>query len=289
MLAPPRQGTCGGEGASALHLEVRRQARTVQPRRPPARCRPEPRHRHEAVSRDAFEAARDDYPRYHGRPRDARAADRLVGEEGRPSVRHHLLLVGALVRWVRATGDERADPRLVPAAGLRHRRVRAVARRVRAVRVHGAARKFFNPSTGGMVCLTCRPSGSARVDISTAAHLGALPVEGDWDGRLQVVTGSQKTASGLVSAFAAWHIERGLRAWPMWSVSKDPTGRQVAGWLRLAGGAAHRPRPRRRPGRHPARSRLPAQVSVIRTGSRGSGCDALSYVVDVTYDPAPPS
>ena len=62
-----------------------------------------------------------------------------------------------------------------------------------------------------MVCLTCRPTGSARVDISTAAHLGAL-LSGDWDGVAKSSPAVQRTASGLVAAFAAWHIERGLRS-----------------------------------------------------------------------------
>ena len=47
--------------------------------------------------------------------------------------------------------------------------------------------------------------------VYEAAPVGLL-LAGDWDGVARSSPVVQRTASGLVSAFAAWHIERGLRS-----------------------------------------------------------------------------
>jgi DNA repair protein RecO (recombination protein O) len=49
------------------------------------------------------------------------------------------------------------------------------------------------------------------VDFATTAYLGAL-LAGDWDSVAGSAQAVQRSASGLVSAFATWHIERGLRS-----------------------------------------------------------------------------
>ena len=166
----------------------------------------------QAVSRDAFgEPLVSDYPRYTAGHAMLEAADRLVGEEGEPSVQHYLLLVGALRAL--GEGDERPSAQILDSYLLRALAIAGYAPSLAECALCGSKERleFFNPSTGGMVCLTCRPTGSARVDISTAAHLGAL-LSGDWDGVAKSSPAVQRTASGLVSAFAAWHIEHGLRS-----------------------------------------------------------------------------
>ena len=70
---------------------------------------------------------------------------------------------------------------------------------------------MFVAQLGGTVCTDCAPVGSARIKPATLSLLHAL-VAGDW----QSVDGASPTehaaASGLVSAYAQWHMERGIRS-----------------------------------------------------------------------------
>ena len=63
----------------------------------------------------------------------------------------------------------------------------------------------------GLLCGTCRVPGSASPTAGTVEVLGAL-LAGDW---ATVGGADQRTlreASGLVAAYLAWHLERGLRS-----------------------------------------------------------------------------
>ena len=71
--------------------------------------------------------------------------------------------------------------------------------------------RWFNPSYGGMLCTTCRVPGSASPAPETVTLLGAL-LTGDWPAVEAADPRHLKEASGLVSAFLAWHVERGLRS-----------------------------------------------------------------------------
>ena len=64
---------------------------------------------------------------------------------------------------------------------------------------------------GGMLCATCRVPGSAGPAPETVAVLGAL-LAGDWPVVEAADPRSLKEASGLVAAYLAWHLERGLRS-----------------------------------------------------------------------------
>ncbi len=166
----------------------------------------------QAVSRDAFgEPLVTDYPRYTAGHAMLEAADRLVGEEGEPVVQHYLLLVGALRAL--GTGDDRPSAQILDSYLLRALAIAGYAPSLAECALCGATDRldFFNISTGGVVCSSCRPTGSARVDIATTTCLGAL-LSGDWDGVSRTSPAVQRSASGLVSAFATWHIERGLRS-----------------------------------------------------------------------------
>lgn len=69
----------------------------------------------------------------------------------------------------------------------------------------------FVVQMGGLVCANCSPAGSPRVAERTVALLRAL-IAGDWefiDAASYVETAA---ASGLVSAYAQWHLERGIRS-----------------------------------------------------------------------------
>ncbi len=71
--------------------------------------------------------------------------------------------------------------------------------------------RWFNPSMGGMLCSTCRLPGSAGPAAATVELLGAL-LAGDWPVVAQADQRTRKEASGLVAAYLAWHVERGLRS-----------------------------------------------------------------------------
>jgi DNA repair protein RecO (recombination protein O) len=62
-----------------------------------------------------------------------------------------------------------------------------------------------------MLCGSCRVPGSANPAVETVLLLGAL-LAGDW----AVVEASEprhrKEATGLVSAYLAWHLERSLKS-----------------------------------------------------------------------------
>jgi DNA repair protein RecO (recombination protein O) len=64
---------------------------------------------------------------------------------------------------------------------------------------------------GGVVCDSCAPTGSPRLDRSTIGLLGAL-LAGDWQAVDASDDGTRSKASGVVAAYTQWHLERGLRS-----------------------------------------------------------------------------
>jgi DNA repair protein RecO (recombination protein O) len=69
----------------------------------------------------------------------------------------------------------------------------------------------FVAQLGGMVCRNCAPTGAARVDPPTAALVQSL-MAGDWAEVDAASAASCAAASGLIAAFAQWHLERGIRS-----------------------------------------------------------------------------
>ena len=67
------------------------------------------------------------------------------------------------------------------------------------------------PPSGGVLCATCRVPGSASPAPETIAVLGAL-LAGDWPAVEAADPRHLKEASGVVAAYLAWHLERGLRS-----------------------------------------------------------------------------
>lgn len=159
-------------------------------------------------------AIAQDYPRYTAAMAMAETVQRLVTEERQPCVQHFLLLVGAL----RVLAEAEHEPSLVLDAYL-----------VRSLAVAGYAASFtacvrcgqpsehaepaviaaFHIGAGGAVCLGCRPVGAVTVTPATLALLAAL-LEGDWASARASDTRTRREASGLVAAYAQWHLERGL-------------------------------------------------------------------------------
>ena len=150
-----------------------------------------------------------DYERYTAGTVMLETAERLVVEEKEPALQQFLLLVGAL----RAMSTGRAPNQVLDSFLLRSMSVAGYA-----PSFTGCARcglegphRAFNPAAGGVLCGSCRTPGSASPAMETVALLGAL-LAGDWG----VVEASdprhRKEATGLVAAYLAWHMERGLKS-----------------------------------------------------------------------------
>lgn len=154
-----------------------------------------------------------DYPRWTTGTAMLETAERLTPEEREPSVQQFALLVAGL----RSLVGEDHDPELILDSYLL--RSLAVAGwspsfdQCAKCGADGPHRAFSIPS-GGMVCIACRPPGSAAPSPSTIELLGAL-LSGDWPTADASDVRDRREASGLVAAFLQWHLERGLRSLPL--------------------------------------------------------------------------
>ncbi|QZY30285.1 DNA repair protein RecO [Nocardioides coralli] len=151
-----------------------------------------------------------DYDRYTAGTVMLETADRLVTEEKEPSLQHFLLLVGGL----RAMAAGEHGPHQVLDSYL----LRSLAVAGYAPSFDHCARcgdagphRWFNPSAGGVLCATCKLPGSAGPAGETVRALGAL-LAGDWPVVHATDPRHLREASGLVAAYLAWHLERGLRS-----------------------------------------------------------------------------
>jgi DNA repair protein RecO (recombination protein O) len=167
----------------------------------------------EVTSLDAFGARlADDYAAYTAGTAMLETADRLT-EADEPAVQQYLLLVGGL----RALAEEAHPAGLILDSYL----LRSLAVAGYAPALHDCARcgapgphRGFSVSGGGMVCPSCRPPGTATVSAETAVLLGAL-LAGDWPLAEASDDRERREASGAVTAYLQWHLERGLRSLPL--------------------------------------------------------------------------
>jgi DNA repair protein RecO (recombination protein O) len=156
----------------------------------------------------------DDYQRYTAGEVMLETADRLVAEERTPALRQYNLLLGA----VRVLGEGTTDGPRPGAVVLDSYLLRALSAAGYAPALGGCARcgaegpqEWFSPSGGGMVCLDCRPPGTARPSPGAWALLAAL-LSGDWAATRDIPPATQREVDGLVSAFVNWHLENSLRS-----------------------------------------------------------------------------
>jgi DNA repair protein RecO (recombination protein O) len=169
----------------------------------------------QAETHDAFAPELGaDYERYTAGTVMLETAERLVTEEKQPSTQQFLLLVGGLRAMV---GGQRGPGQVLDPYLLRSLSVAGYApsfdhcARCGALPPPGGPHRWFNPSLGGMLCTTCRVPGSVNPAPQTIALLGAL-LAGDWTVVEAADPRHLREASGLVAAFLAWHLERGLRS-----------------------------------------------------------------------------
>ncbi len=151
-----------------------------------------------------------DYDRYTAGTAMLEAADRLAVEDKQPVLQQFLLLVGGLRALV---GEERGPGQVLDAFLLRSLSVAGYAPSFDQCARCGVPgpHRWFNPAAGGVLCTGCRVPGSAGPAAETVAVLGAL-LAGEWAVVEAADPRHLREASGLVSAFVAWHLERGLRS-----------------------------------------------------------------------------
>lgn len=153
-----------------------------------------------------------DYSRWTAVSAICETAERLT-EEGEPSLRLFLLVVGALKALVAREHDAGLvlDAFFLRAAALSGwEPALHECAKCSAPGPHGA----FNVAAGGAVCPDCRPTGSARPQPETVSLMIAL-LGGDWTSADAAASPARRETSGLVAAHLQWHLERGLRSLPL--------------------------------------------------------------------------
>jgi DNA repair protein RecO (recombination protein O) len=141
------------------------------------------------------------------------AAERLTPEEHEPAVPQFALLVSGL----RSLSSNEHDPRLILDSYL-----------LRSLSVAGWSPSFgdcaqcgepgphraFSIGSGGMVCEHCRLPGAAAPTPHAVELLAAL-LSGAWSVADASDMRARGEASGMVTAFLQWHVDRGLKSLPL--------------------------------------------------------------------------
>jgi len=148
------------------------------------------------------------YDRYTAASAMVETADRLSEAEANPQ--QYLLLVGGLRALAR--GDHAA--RSILDSYL----LRVMALSGWAPALSECARcattgphDTFVAQLGGVVCRDCAPAGSPRIDADTLGLLQAL-LAGEWETVESAPARATASASGIIAAYAQWHLERGIRS-----------------------------------------------------------------------------
>jgi DNA repair protein RecO (recombination protein O) len=149
-----------------------------------------------------------EYERYTSAHAMVETADRLNDAEATPQ--QYLLLLGGL----RALARGEHTPRSVLDSYL----LRVMALSGWAPGLEECARcaapgphEGFVAQLGGIVCPSCAPVGSARIGAPAVLLLQAL-MRGDWDAVDAAPHTAGAAASGVIAAYAQWHLERGIRS-----------------------------------------------------------------------------
>ena len=158
---------------------------------------------------DAYPSMASDYERYTIGTTMLEAAERLT-EEREPTLRLYLLLVGGL----RALDSgEHAASLVLDAFLLRSMSVSGWepalddCARCSAPGPHRA----FAVAAGGAVCAVCRPAAAASPHPASLVLMADL-LQGRWSGADASERRTRREASGLVTAYFEFHLDRRLRA-----------------------------------------------------------------------------
>jgi len=151
-----------------------------------------------------------DYERYTAGTVMLETAERLATEDKQPALQQFLLLVGGLRAMV---SRQHTATQILDSYLLRSMAVAGYAPSFDHCTRCGepGPHRWLNPSAGGVLCTDCRLPGSATPAAETIGVLGAL-LAGDWPSVESAEPRHLREASGVVAAYVAWHLERGLRS-----------------------------------------------------------------------------
>ncbi len=172
----------------------------------------------QAETLHAYDAPlRIDYGAFTAGQAMVETADRLVTEEGEPALQQYRLLVGALRTLGSGTPcGPRPATMILDSYLLRALSVAGYAPALASCARCGleGPHAGFSPEAGGMVCQACRPPRTALPSDDAWTLISAL-LAGDWPATAEISDRARNEVSGLIAAFAAWHMERGLRSLPL--------------------------------------------------------------------------
>jgi DNA repair protein RecO (recombination protein O) len=153
-------------------------------------------------------AIASDYAAYTAANVIVETADKLT--EGERSLQHYLLLLGALRSLSRA---EHGPGLTLDSYLLRALSIAGWAPTFSDCAVTGAPgpHSAFVAQLGGVVADSVAPPGAPRLAPVVLELLGAL-LEGNWALAEAADERTRAQASGIVAAYAQWHLERGLRS-----------------------------------------------------------------------------
>ena len=149
-----------------------------------------------------------DYDRYTAASAMVETADRLG--DAAAATQHYFLLVGGLRALAQGAHASRS---ILDSYLLRAMALSGWAPGLDACARCGAVgqHRWFLAQAGGATCDACAPAGAARIDADTTVLLRAL-LSGEWETVDAASTRTAASASGLVAAYAQWHLERGIRS-----------------------------------------------------------------------------
>ena len=150
----------------------------------------------------------DDYTVYTAATAMVETAERLTGEMATPQ--QYLLLLGALRSLA---NREHQATHILDSYLLRALSIAGWAPNFETCARCGkpGAHQAFVIQVGGVVCPECKPMGAALINEETSKLLGAL-LAGEWAIADVASESATASASGIVAAYAQWHIERGLKS-----------------------------------------------------------------------------
>ncbi len=148
------------------------------------------------------------YDRFTAASAMVETADRLNESEATPE--QYLLLVGGLRSLARG---EHASRSILASYLLRVMALSGWSPSLDHCARCGAPgpHESFVAQLGGMVCAACAPAGSPRLRPAVRTLLQRL-LAGEWDAVDAASPADAEDASGIVSAYTQWHLERGIRS-----------------------------------------------------------------------------
>ncbi len=141
------------------------------------------------------------------------SAERFTQNEHEPALQQYILITGAL----KALAHESYDPSLIlDAYMLRSLSIAGYAPSLMNCSIcdEPGPHKFFSLVGGGSVCTSCKPSAAPTPAPESLALMSDL-LSGDWESASASELRHRREASGLISAYLQWHLERGLRSLPL--------------------------------------------------------------------------